>query len=76
MIIVQIRYNNASNACWERRAKVSGTCVAYAVLSLGSCDLLGSPVAIIYQVQRETVPSLRNSAMEYVPPPVLNLVPR
>lgn len=50
--------------------------MASAVLSLGSYDLLGSPVAIIYQVQRETVPSLRNSAMEYVPPPVLNLAPR
>lgn len=42
--------------------------MASAGLSLGSYDLLGSPVAILYQVQRETVPSLRNSAKEYVLP--------
>lgn len=42
--------------------------MASSVLSLGFYDLLGSPVPLIYQVQRETVPSLRNSAMEYMVP--------
>lgn len=67
-ITVQIRHQQCFRCFLGKMSqslqKIQG--VVSAALSLGLCDTAGSPAATIYHVQRETAPSLRNSATEYV----------